>query len=45
MKAHKIAIFLIVLVAMVTGCKAAFNSQNDMSWIFETPADPIQVGV
>lgn len=45
MKTHKIAIFLIALVAMVTGCKAAFNSQNDMSWIFETPADPIQVGV
>jgi hypothetical protein len=45
MRTHKIAIFLILLVATVTGCAASSGSQNDMDWIFDTPADPIQVAV
>ena len=45
MRTHKIAIFLIVLAATVISCKAFSGSQNEMSWIFETPADPVQVGV
>lgn len=45
MRTHKIAILLIVLASTITGCKAAQGSQKDLSWIFDSPADPIQVAV
>ncbi len=45
MRIYKISIFFILLAAMVTGCAESSGSQNDMGWIFDTPADPIQVAV
>jgi len=38
------AVLLIGLASILTGCKGASGGQ-DMSWIFETPADPIEVAV
>ena len=43
MRTTIIAILLIVLTSIITGCKAA--SDQDMSWIFEIPEDPIDVAV
>lgn len=45
MRTPKIAVLLIMLAAAVTGCAASSGSPNDMGWIFDTPADPIQVAV
>lgn len=49
MRTTPITILLVVLASMVAGCRAASDQPEsdaaDMSWIFETPADPIQVAV
>ena len=43
MRTTIIAILLIVLTSLITGCKAA--SDQDVSWIFETPTNPVDVAV
>lgn len=45
MRILKIATFFIMLATMSTGCTASSASPKDMGWIFDTPADPIQVAV